>query len=71
MNKIPRGANMIIVNCQFTIHPKIIPKITIARASKTTPNRVVLISRIEAASDERRVDIAPELFSGRSKNATS
>jgi hypothetical protein len=50
---------------------RIRPKASMANTSKTISSRVPIVCWTTVASDERRVDIAPELFFGRSKEAIS
>jgi hypothetical protein len=64
---ITKGMKTIIVNCQLKRRPKIRPKHDNAKDSHMTPNLVPVICWIANASEERRVQIAPELFSGWSK----
>ena len=63
--------NMIKVNCQLKKEPNMSPKPSVAALSKISPRRVSIICWKANASDERRKPIAPELFWGKSKYATS
>jgi len=63
--------NTIIVNFQLKIQPNIRLEPNKAIHSQITPSRVPVISWFSEASIDKRLQIAPELFSTRSKYATS
>jgi hypothetical protein len=64
MIKIRIGMKTIIVNCQLTRILNRRPKQNIDKVSHMTPNLDAAIRWTAIASEERRVQIEPELFSG-------
>ena len=62
-----KARKTIIANCQLKDMPNARPKQANANVSQKTPNLVPTICSMADASEERRILIAAELFSGRSK----
>jgi hypothetical protein len=58
------GMKTINVNCQLKKIPKRSPKPNNAKDSHMIPNLVPVICWMANAPEERRAQIAPELFSG-------
>ena len=68
-NKVDR--NIIGDNCQWIIEPNIRLDIIMVKLSNIKPRRVPVICWIDNASEARRTQIEPELFSGKSKKEIS